>query len=622
MDKDTASMPQIPGYEIESILGVGGMATVYLAVQESLSRHVALKVMNQMLVLDPGFRKRFLNEGRLVAQLTHPNIVTVHDIGAAGISHYIAMSYLPGGTLREQIRTHLTLERTLEIAKSVASALGYAHDHGIVHRDIKPENVMFSESGAPVLTDFGIAKTVGANTQLTSTGMMIGSARFMSPEQAIGHEVDNRADLYSLGVLLWQMLTGTYPYEANDPFALALKHAKDPIPDLPDHLSMLQPLIGRLLAKKPDDRYANAQDLVKALEAISIPDLSSAVGFADETLIIGRPPSEVEQSDKPHTGGGEASIPARTKRPTALIVGAAALAVAGVGSYLAYELYRSDASQGRYPPPAVAQEAAVSNRVGVEEAPGPATRGGTVRDRQRQASLPGEPRVQGDPSFVGEGDLSKLLGAADAHWLEGRITDPPGDNAFVLYRQVLALDPENETAKKRLLEIGRMSVAQRQIDATRAFLEGGDLQGAAVRVERGLMIAPENDSLLALREEIRARRAGKTEENGRTREIEALLQAAAVQWEAGHLTEPPGDNAFESYRRVLMLDPENTKAREQMVAIGRINAVDKVFRSAEHFLRSGRLDDASRMIDTGLKMSPGDARLLKLKQSLEPKSGS
>ena len=211
MHADKSQLPRIAGYTTESVLGAGGMATVYLAVQESLSRHVALKVMNQILMADADFCRRFLNEGRLIAKLSHPNIVTVYDIGASDRFHYLSMTYLPGGTLRETIRRGLPLDYALYILKCLADALGYAHRQGIIHRDIKPGNVLFTHSGAPVLTDFGIAKTVGTETKLTSTGMTVGSVGYMSPEQALGNPVDNRSDLYSLGVLFWQMLTGALP---------------------------------------------------------------------------------------------------------------------------------------------------------------------------------------------------------------------------------------------------------------------------------------------------------------------------------------------------------------------------------------------------------------------------
>ncbi|MFZ0788615.1 MAG: serine/threonine-protein kinase, partial [Chromatiaceae bacterium] len=335
MEIDNPRLPQIAGYTTESVLGQGGMATVYLAVQESLSRHVALKVMNQILMVDADFCRRFLNEGRLIAKLSHPNIVTVYDIGASERFHYLSMTYLPGGTLREQIRRGLPLEYSLYILKCLADALGYAHRQGIVHRDIKPGNVLFTQSGAPVLTDFGIAKTVGNETKLTSTGMTVGSVGYMSPEQALGNEVDNRSDLYSLGVLFWQMLTGALPYSAQDPFALALKHANSPIPELPGALVRFQPVIERLMAKKPENRFASADDLVRFIDSIPYDDIgASSPSNSDETVVLSRVPERAPARRSDVTKAVSAPEPAPKRRVGLALVGIAVAAVVGVAAYM------------------------------------------------------------------------------------------------------------------------------------------------------------------------------------------------------------------------------------------------------------------------------------------------
>ncbi len=259
----------IPGYRIEGELGRGGMASVYLARQESLNRKVALKIMNPALGANDDFKARFLNEGRIVAQLNHSHIVTIYDIGCYGHCHYLTMEYLPGGTLREQIRAGLSLQRTVNIAYALGGALHYAHERGIIHRDIKPLNVLFRQDGSPVLTDFGIAKVVGGDSQLTHTGFAVGSVGYMSPEQALGRSIDQRADLYAFGLLLWEMLTGKPPFAASDAFALALKHATEPLPELPVELARCQPLFNRLLAKQPEDRYSGLDQSLHALTVVA-----------------------------------------------------------------------------------------------------------------------------------------------------------------------------------------------------------------------------------------------------------------------------------------------------------------------------------------------------------------
>ncbi|MDZ7621258.1 MAG: protein kinase [Candidatus Competibacteraceae bacterium] len=259
---------QIPGYQIERELGQGGMAIVYLALQESLHRHVALKVIKPILTTDEEFAQRFLREGRIIAQLSDPHIVTVYDIASHEGTYYLSMEYLPGGTLQQRIRSGLPLTEALSIAQAIVGALHYAHRRGIIHRDIKPQNILFRENGQAVLTDFGIAKTLGASTIMTRTGLSIGTPRYMSPEQIRGQGMDTRADLYSFGVLFYEMLTGNVPYTAEDSFALAMMHVTAPAPDLPPPLSRFQPLLNRLLDKDPNRRFQNGQDFIAALDAL------------------------------------------------------------------------------------------------------------------------------------------------------------------------------------------------------------------------------------------------------------------------------------------------------------------------------------------------------------------
>jgi serine/threonine-protein kinase PpkA len=211
---------EIPGYTIKRVIGEGGMSTVYLAVQQSLEREVALKIMSDRLVSDESFRKRFLKEGKIIAQLHHPRIVTIHDFGFSGDIYYICQEYLPGGTLADEIQHGIEIPRALFVVKGIADALDYAHSRGFVHRDIKPQNILFRNDRlrSPVLTDFGIAKAITPeDTKLTIVNAFCGSPAYASPEQAKGLELDGRSDIYSLGILIFQMLSGHVPYDAKDP---------------------------------------------------------------------------------------------------------------------------------------------------------------------------------------------------------------------------------------------------------------------------------------------------------------------------------------------------------------------------------------------------------------------
>ena len=258
----------IPGYDIDGEIGEGAMASVYLATQRSLERKVALKVMAAALAADPSFCERFLREGKTLARLSHPHTVTIHDIGNVGELYYMAMEYLPNGTLKERIAAGLTPEQGLTLIRQIASALGYAHAQGLVHRDVKPANILFRADGTAVLSDFGIAKSLDDRTQFTQAGFAVGTPSYMSPEQARGQEIDGRADLYALGVVLYEILVGKLPYSGTDALSTALAHLTEPLPELPPHHGRYQDVLRKLLAKDPAERFPDAAALLRALDQL------------------------------------------------------------------------------------------------------------------------------------------------------------------------------------------------------------------------------------------------------------------------------------------------------------------------------------------------------------------
>jgi serine/threonine-protein kinase PpkA len=263
-------LPTVPGYRLVRRLGQGGMAVVYLAVQESLDREVAIKVMAPSASADEAQAQRFEHEARIIAKLEHPGIVGIHEVGrtAEGQLYYV-MPYLARGDLSQRDYRDSEL-RTIELLRSLLDALGYAHARGIVHRDVKPENVLFNNADRAQLTDFGIALSRrGAGARITSDGLALGSGGYMSPEQARGEPVDGRADLYSLGVLTYELLTGELPFKGEDGLALALMHAQDPVPALPPEKAHWQGFIETAMAKSPDRRYRNAQAMTRALEPLT-----------------------------------------------------------------------------------------------------------------------------------------------------------------------------------------------------------------------------------------------------------------------------------------------------------------------------------------------------------------
>ena len=261
---------EIPGYEIKGVIGKGGMARVYLALHKALNRRVAIKVMNRQQGTDSDFSDRFLREARIVANLTHPNIVTIHDVGEHDGHNYLVMELLPSGeTLSDKIKAGVDSQYALSIVRQVATALKAAHENNIVHRDIKPDNIMFRADSSVVLMDFGVARSVdSAATQMTQAGLIIGTPYYISPEQAQGEKIGPYSDIYSLGIVFYEMLLGKVPYTADTPIALVLKHVSEPVPQLTGDLAVYQPLLDRMMAKKREQRYSNCDQIIADIDSI------------------------------------------------------------------------------------------------------------------------------------------------------------------------------------------------------------------------------------------------------------------------------------------------------------------------------------------------------------------
>jgi len=284
-------------YELNDRLGSGGMAEVYLGRDRVLGRTIAVKTLLVQFAGDPHFIARFRREAQSAAALNHPNIVGVYDTGSDDGTHFIVMEYIEGRTLRDVIREEgpLLPERAAEIAGDVCAALAFAHSHGIVHRDVKPANIMLTKTGEVKVTDFGIARAASSET-VTQTATVLGTAQYFSPEQAQAGKVDARSDIYSLGIVLYEMLTRQVPFTGASPVAIAYKHVKeDPI--LPSRLNAdippaLESIVMKALAKNPDNRYQNAQemrqDLMRAATGKPV-HAPSVMTPADHTAILGAP---------------------------------------------------------------------------------------------------------------------------------------------------------------------------------------------------------------------------------------------------------------------------------------------------------------------------------------------
>src|SRR5438094_7602985 len=314
--QDTLSGTLFAGrYRVTRKLGGGGMADVYLAEDQELGRRVAVKILHDRYANDEQFVERFRREATHAAGLSHPNIVSIYDRGETNGSYFIVMEYVEGRTLKELIRARgpCPVAVALDYARRILAALGFAQRHGIVHRDIKPHNVVVDADGRLKVTDFGIARS-GAS-QMTEVGSIIGTAQYLSPEQARGSPVDQRSDVYSVGIVLYEMLTGKVPFTGDTPLEIAMKHLSEvPVPpsevrdDIPDDLDMV---VLRALAKDPEDRYQTASemdaDLARIQRGLSISsettDAATAVlagaGISGAPTIIAPRPTQVAPPQPP-----------------------------------------------------------------------------------------------------------------------------------------------------------------------------------------------------------------------------------------------------------------------------------------------------------------------------------
>ncbi len=304
-------------YRLEGVLGRGGMSSVYWAHDSVLERDVAVKVLHEQLSGDPDHVERFRREARAIASLSHPNIVTVVDRGQVDGSEFIVFELVRGLNLKDFLggRTDLPVAQALGLALQAARGLSFAHEHGVIHRDVKPQNVLVNDEGVAKVTDFGIARSA-VEDGLTQTGTILGTSDYLSPEQAVGGHVDERTDQYSLGVLLYELLTGSPPYSAETPVAVAMRHVHDPVPSVrdrrPDVSLRVDALIQRTMAKNPDDRYRSMAALVIALEACLAEEGGVPRWLTEsETATLEAVPSTYERRERPRRRRRRRRVPWR-----------------------------------------------------------------------------------------------------------------------------------------------------------------------------------------------------------------------------------------------------------------------------------------------------------------------
>jgi len=266
-DLRTGSRPLIKGYRMIRKLSSSEYSAVYLAERESSRLQVALKVLRQVPDYSEGLGAfdRFLQEYELIAGIDHPGVVHIHDLGVGDDHAHIAMEYLPGGNLRDRIARGIEEKDAVSYVRQLAAALAEVHAVGILHRDLKPGNVMFRDDGSLAIIDFGLAKQMRLDAEITGSGEIFGTPYYMSPEQGHADPVDERSDVYSLGVLFYEMLTGDKPYRGDNALGIIYKHSHAPVPRLPRNLLRYQPIVDRMLAKRPEERLQKVAELTELL---------------------------------------------------------------------------------------------------------------------------------------------------------------------------------------------------------------------------------------------------------------------------------------------------------------------------------------------------------------------
>lgn len=633
----------IPGYRIEGLLGKGGMASVYLAVQESFERQVALKVMSPLLNSDSSFAARFKRESRIVAQLNHASIVPVFDVGEYRSRHYLSMEYLPGGDLKRRIlRGECDLSLALNVCTALCSALELAQRKGFVHRDIKPDNILFRADGTPVLTDFGIARALDSGRSMTVAGMLVGTPNYMSPEQVKGLELDGRSDLYSIGVVFFEILTGAVPFKADSSLTTALMHVSDPLPPLPPEYAAYQEFLDCLTAKDREERFASGAEVTRALRVIGTERTArSRVGTRGRILREASDEAGVLVPASQATVPLQSSVPQPTLARPSTVAESPILKPLAQSKVVTGSSTQSDATTGRSGRSASPQDSGVSR-----PSSGGAWQARAKPARTRQLLL-GAAVLVAVSVIVGslfmivspnkEIDSSRVkrppLAASQAATVTESRSSPAdavskaaplaGNQQPIGQRGNVAAPPAAAVSEPTAAQ----SVAPQAIPpAPVAQLPTTSVAPAAPPVEakasRSQASPPHNKRLTEnqrRRKEADARLIAQhaaelqaAQRQAQEARIQELLASAKSEYDAGALWQPTGASAADRYREILKMQP----GRAEAVA-GALRVANVLGAETEHSEAAGDIYTSKLLVDQIQSLQPDYPKLGELQDRLQ-----
>lgn len=497
-------------------------------MQESLNRPVALKILQKFD--RPAQAVRFFNEGQIVASMNHPNIITTYDIGSVGSQQYIAMEYLDNGSLRDRVKEGVSPAVALDIVQAIGSALEFVHQMGIVHRDIKPENILFHKNGIPKITDFGVAKALDRDMNLTMDGTALGSPYYLSPEQAEGKDLDGRSDIYSLGVILFELLAQRKPYLGESQIEVIFGHMNKPIPSLPDKHLHYQALVEKMMAKDANERFSSVKEMLEYLNTLRnhinsgsnrrttspnrrgqskssrqrtkktasskrlvLVAASVAMIAAVAALVLNRPSPPLVSAGTPTN--------ARTEDISAEPV---AMATTGIQEEKAIAtqpeqpLMAIPAGESLTTTPEMEAAADAMEEGPLAESAFEALNEGTPFDASTDIDTENGALAASDEPPAGEEEtIESLMLKADEALKKYRLTSPKTGSAYYFYNKILKLDPGNKEAS-----LGIKKLAGKYGILADKALKKGDEKKARTYIERGLRIRPRDTTLLARQEHL------------------------------------------------------------------------------------------------------------------------